>query len=306
VRRVILALPLALAACASLPEPFLGNPGPEGARLAVPKAPVLVVPTPANAALPPKAAALYASDLAAALANADVPSVAGPADKTEWNLAVTAKTADGAVTPTYAITGPDQKLYGTLTGSAVPAGVWSAGDPTVLQTTAAADSLALAHKLSGINAQLQGSDPTSLENRTPRLYLTGVSGAPGDGDTSLALNFSRDVNSPDLELVTDPARADFTVTGVVKVSPLGGGQDMVELDWLVKDINQRLIGQVTQLHQLADTDMSPYWGDVAAAAATEAAGGVQEAVAHDVLPKAGADQPSANAATPSTASPASP
>ncbi|HQU04069.1 MAG TPA: hypothetical protein PLT25_05060, partial [Acidocella sp.] len=58
---------LLLTSCGTLPEPFYGNPGPEGARLSIPPAPVLVVPTPANAMLSDDAAKLYAGDLATAL-----------------------------------------------------------------------------------------------------------------------------------------------------------------------------------------------------------------------------------------------
>ena len=47
-----LLLPLLFAACGDLPEPFLGNPGENGRRLAQPPTPRLAVPPPANALLP--------------------------------------------------------------------------------------------------------------------------------------------------------------------------------------------------------------------------------------------------------------
>ena len=78
-KRLILALPLALAACGTLPEPFYGDPGREGARLSIPPAPMLVVPPPTGAMLDDNSAKLYAQDLAAQLVNFDIPSIAGPA-----------------------------------------------------------------------------------------------------------------------------------------------------------------------------------------------------------------------------------
>ena len=101
----------------------------------------------------------------------------------------------------------------------------------------------------------RGNNPELLENRTPRIFVAGITGAPGDGDDALASNLARDLPTPDLELVTDATRADFTVTGTVTATPQPGGQDLVELDWAVFDSNHRKIGQVTQLHPLAPGDM---------------------------------------------------
>jgi hypothetical protein len=280
-----LLLPLLLAACGTLPEPFYGNPGPAGARLAIPPAPVLMVPTPGAALLADQSAALYAQDLAAALVAADVPSIAGPAGKLDWKLVTTASLSGNNVIPAYAITGPDGKSYGTLTGAPVPAAAWANGDPTALSAAAATDAVPLAKELAAANARIQGSNPQSLENRPPRIFFSGVTGAPGDGNTSLALNMVRDLPGPDDLLVQNQAAADFSVHGVVKTSPAGGSQILVELDWIVQDANKRKIGQVTQLHQLDPADITPYWGDVAAAAAQEAAGGIHDVISNAVLHK---------------------
>jgi hypothetical protein len=59
----------------------------------------------------------------------------------------------------------------------------------------------------------------------------------------------------------------------------------VELDWVVRDRNNRVAGQVTQLHDLDPNDIQPYWGDVAAAAASEAARGISTVVQNEVLKK---------------------
>jgi hypothetical protein len=284
-RFFILALPLALAACGTLPEPFYGNPGPEGARLAVPPAPVLMVPTPTGAMLDDAAAKTYAQDLAKALVDYDVPSIAGAASPGLWKVTITAKLDGNDVIPDYVILGPDKKTYGNQPGAPVPAQAWANGDVGALQAAAGADAATLSKTLATINAQVQHSNPLSLENRPPRIFVGTVTGAPGDGDSVLPLNLGRDLPGPDDQVVTAPKRADFIVTGLIKTQPSGNGQELVELDWIVQDANHRKIGQVTQLHQLSPADITPYWGDVAAAAATEAATGVEQVVVNAVLKK---------------------
>jgi hypothetical protein len=286
-KNLILGLPLVLAACGTLPEPFYGNPGPEGAILSIPPAPVLMVPAPTGAMLGDDAAKLYANDLATRLADMDVPSIYGPAAKGDWQLVATAKLAGNNVIPAYTVMGPNGKVYGRLQGAPAPAAAWANGTASALQDAAVADARPLSKLLGTINARVQQSNPLSLENRPPRVFVGKVTGAPGDGDTALPLDLSRDLHSPDLEVVTNAKQADFTVTGTVKATPSGPGQMMVELDWSVQDANHRKIGQVTQLHALAASDISPYWGDVGAAAATEAAGGIQQVVTNAKLKKHG-------------------
>jgi hypothetical protein len=284
---VPLSLAILLAGCGTLPEPFYGNSGPVSAKLSIPPPPVLIVPIPDSAMLASDSAKLYATDLASALAAADVPSLARPATKTDWRITATATLNGTIVTPHYAITGPDGKTYGAQDGAPVAAADWANGNPAALAQAANTDSLTLAKLLGTINAKIQQSNPNSLENRPARLYLTGVTGAPGDGNTSLALNLNRDLPTLGLTLAPNAAQADFTITGIVKSSPDTNNQILIEIDWIIKDSNNRNIGQVTQLHDLNPADITPYWGDVAAAAATQGATGIQEAVRNATLHKAG-------------------
>jgi hypothetical protein len=286
-RRLVLFLPLALAACGIPPEPFYGNPGsPEAERLSQPPAPVLMVPTPKTALLDDKSAVLYAQDLAAQLADHDVPSVAGPAVKGNWQVDISASVNGNVVQPAYVIMGPDGKVYGHQAGAPVAAEGWSNGDGPTLNAAASADAPALTQLMTSINAQVQQSSPNSLENREPRIFVGSVTGAPGDGDTSLPLNLTRDLPGPDLQVTQQAANADFTVTGAIKTSPAPQGQILVEMDWVVRDRNNRVAGQVTQLHALDPGDIDPYWGDVAAAAASEAAQGITTVVQNEILKKA--------------------
>lgn len=278
-------LALLLAGCGTLPQPFYGNPGAVGSKLAIPPTPVLMVPTPGEALLGDDAGSAFANDLAEKLADYDVPSVAGPAQKNNWHLQVTAALAGNFVAPTYNVIGPNGKSYGALKGQPVSAEDWANGSQATLMKATNEDAPKLVKLLTGINASIQASSPQSLENRTPRIAIGAVNGAPGDGDTTLPTELAHVLAGPDLKLVANKQDADFIVTGTVKDGPVKAGQSVVELDWVVRDTNNRIAGQVTQIHMLNQSDMIPHWGDVGVAATEEAAGGIQSVVQNEILKK---------------------
>ena len=74
-----LLLPLFLAACGDLPEPFLGNPGATARRLAVPETPMLAVPPPSNALLIPAEQRRFRRDAGAWPARCRDPRAGPPA-----------------------------------------------------------------------------------------------------------------------------------------------------------------------------------------------------------------------------------
>lgn len=279
-RRLALAVPLMLAGCGTLPQPFLGKPGAVGAKLAVPPPPVLIVPPPEDAMLGNQGARLYAKDIAAALVKQDVPSIARPARPYDWQLDATTSINGQMVTPHFKVIGPNKKVYGRSSGTDVPASAWANGDPAVLKAAAEDAAPALAKQLSAINASIQQSNPLSLENRPARVFLSGVTGAPGDGDHALALDVKRDLPKLGIVIVDKAADADFLVGGAVKVKPNGkpAKTDTVELEWTVKTRDGQFIGKVSQLHDLQPSEMTPYWGDVAAAAAQQAALGLKQVI----------------------------
>lgn len=278
-----LLLALLLVGCGRLPGSLYGKPGAEGAKLVIPPAPVLFVPPPKHAHMSKQAGDLYAHDLATALVAYDVPSVAGDNKTRNWRLLIEAEHHDGQIMPTYHILGPDKKIYGQLVGAPVSAKDWRDGNATLLTQTATRDSAPLSKLLSKINAQVQLSSPESLMNRTPRVFVKGVSGAPGDGDTSLPSGLNRNLSADHLDVVGTAAEADFTIAGVVNTSPATPGEDVVQLTWSVHDTNGRMVGQVTQLHELKPSDMAPYWGDVAQVATQQAAAGILNVIQNDMV-----------------------
>ncbi|MDD2876395.1 MAG: hypothetical protein PHT60_04100 [Acidiphilium sp.] len=288
-RYVFLLVPAFLAGCGTLPQPFLGRPGPEGALLSVPPPPVLIVPPPQGALLGNVAAHRFASDLAQALVAQDVPSLVQPAAKFDWLLVAQAHTAADRVIPSFSIIGPTGKIYGHATGTPVAAQLWADGDPATLNAAALSAAPDLARQLGTINASVQQSNPLSLENRPSRVMLSGVTGAPGDGNHALALDLRRDLGQLGIVLVQHKDDADFILTGLIKVSPAKNQgttppSDVVELDWIIRSQSGAFIGKVSQLHDLEPAQMVPYWGDVAVAAAQQAALGIKQVIVN-AIPK---------------------
>jgi hypothetical protein len=273
----LLAL-LPLAACGDLPQPFAGRPGANALRLATPPPARLVVPPPTNALLANADAVRLAHETADALVAAELPAYAEAPRPGDWQLSVTATMAAGQVQPHFTVVDADGRVKGDVNGDAVPAAAWSAGDPTVLHAAAAAAAPEIVSLLRSADASAKQSDPNSLYNRPARIYLVGVSGAPGDGNQSLTIQMRHKLPETGDMLTRKAADADFTVRGVVKITDEPGHQQQVEIHWLVTDATGKLAGDVAQGHDIAQGSLDHYWADVADAVAAEAAGGVHEVI----------------------------
>ncbi len=267
-----------LAGCGDLPQPFLGNPGANALRLAQPPPSRLAIPLPTDSLLTDESAHAWSSALATALLAQELPASATEGSRGDWKLLLTAAVQGAAVVPTYTVVDPKGSPQGASEGPPVPAQDWAAGRPATLQAAADAEAPKVVALLTGIEARRQRSDPHSLLNRPPVLYLKGVTGAPGDGDTALARQMT--TRLPGLgDLVQDTAKgADFSVEGQVKTAPGAGKTVRVEIQWVVNDAQGHERGRVVQLNEVPPGSLDLYWGEVASAVASEAAGGVHEVV----------------------------
>lgn len=273
-----LVLAALLAGCGDLPQPFAGKPGALGRILSRPPPLRLAVPAPTNALLPDGADATYADAVAAALVAREVPAEAGPPRKGDWRLDLTAELSGNMVTPSFAVTDPNGKLQGKTQGPPVDAALWAAGAPDTLRQEGAASGPAIATLLTRIDAVLRRSDPNSLLNRPPRVLVADVTGAPGDGNRSLALEMRRLL--PQLgEMVQDtPQGADFTVAGQVTTSAGPDASTRVEIAWHVVDAQGHDLGKVVQLNDVPKGSLDGLWGDVAMVVAQQAAAGIKEII----------------------------
>lgn len=269
-----------LAGCGDLPRPFAGKPGataqkllqPPPARLAVP------APAPANALLPDAAARTYADAVTAALVAREVPAVAGPAQRGDWRLDLTAELHGSQVTPGFTVTDAAGKKQGSIDGPPIAAAAWNAGTPAMLQQEAAASGEAIGSLLTQIEAVRRQSDPNSLLNRPPRVLVADVTGAPGDGNRSLALELRRILPQLGEMVQTTPQGADFTVSGTVHTGPAPDGSTRVEIQWHITDAAGHDLGKVVQLNDVPNGTLDGLWGDVALVVAQQAASGVKDVI----------------------------
>ncbi len=267
-----------LAGCGDLPEPFKDNPGPTALRLSAPPPARLSVPVPAASLLTNEGAALWAADTARSLDDQSVPAEAHAVRRGDWTLVLAASLAGETVVPTYTVLTPGGRVRGALRGAAVPASQWADADATALAATASAEAPKIADLLTGIQASIRDADPNSLMHRPAKVALGGVSGAPGSGDRELedALRHQLAFHG---DLIADAAAgADYRVVASVGVASPKDGQQVVEIDWHVLDGAGHDAGNVTQINAVPAHSLDLGWGAVAEAAATEAAGGIQQVI----------------------------
>ena len=272
----LLILLLALAGCGDLPQPFLGRPGATAMRLAQPPPSRLAIPLPTESLLPDAAARAWAGAVAEALQTEEVPAVAG-GRRTDWKLVLSAEVRGAEVVPSYTVQNPAGVTQGLSEGAPIPAADWAGGDPAVLKAAAVQAAPGIGSLLNRIEAARRQSDPNSLLNRPARLYFTGVTGAPGDGNRSLPAQMRIKLTGLGL-VVQDAAKdADFTLAGEVQTAPGRNGATRIELQWIVADARGER-GRIVQLNEVPLGTLDRYWGDVAVVVADEAAGGVRDVV----------------------------
>ena len=276
-RSALIAALLALAGCGSLPRAFDGPVGAD-AHLVAPPPARLAIPTSKTAMLDPTRAAQLATALTIGLRGMEVPAFAQAAAPGDWVVDITAQSASGLITPSYIIRDPSGAERGRIAGATMAETDWTDQSPAVLGRIVGATVPTLGTALTGIEAARRQNDPTSLINRPARIYVPDVTGAPGDGNISLARQMRRELPQFGLTVLEKPERPDFTVSGTVKVGPLPGGQESVEITWVIQDDQGAEAGKIAQLNQVAKNTLAGLWVDIAVVVAEEAAGGVRDVI----------------------------
>lgn len=272
--RLLWLAPVLLAGCGDLPQPFLGNPGPIGRILAQPPTPRLAVPVPGQALLSDQAAEAFAQALSDALQNEEVPAVEGPARPGDWRLQVAAGLHGTTVVPVYTVLDPRGRDRGKTEGKPLATADWAAAAPVTLARAATDAAPGIADLLTGI----QHADPHSLYNRPAKVQVVPVTGAPGDGNLALTQQMRTILGRLGPVVQDTAAGADFIVRGTVKLVPVAGDQQRVEIQWSVATPSGDERGHVVQLNDVPAGSLNGYWGNVATAVAQEAAGGVRDVI----------------------------
>lgn len=292
--RLLLALPLLLAACGDLPQPFRNRPGLQAQRLAMPLAVRLAVPPPQEAMLQDAAARKLAESVASALQAQEVPAIATEAPlPLDWRVDIQAERQGQAILPRFRLLDADGRPQAASNGEPVPLRDWASPTPELLNQVASQAAPALTRLLLQVEAAQKATDPASLAAGPPRVRLAGVRGAPGDGNTSLAARM-REFLGNEGYVVQDAAEgAAYGLEAEVNVVPAGRGLDRVEIQWIVSRRDGEELGRVVQMNEVPSGRLNRLWGDIAYAAAQEASGGVKT-----VIVNAQAAPPAETAAAP--------
>jgi hypothetical protein len=207
-----------------------------------------------------------------------VPAVEGPDQPGDWRLQVTVGLHGATVVPVYAVIDPKGQNKGSAEGKPLASADWATAAPATLSRAAIEAAPGITDLLTHIQAAMQHADPNSLYNRPARVQLLPVTGAPGDGDLALTRQMRATLSGLGPMVQDTPAGADFIVRGAVRVVPIGGGQERVEIQWSVANPSGDERGRVVQLNDVPAGTLDGYWGDVATAVAQEAAGGVRDVI----------------------------
>ena len=137
----------------------------------------------------------------------------------------------------------------------------------------------IAALLDGIQTATMRADPNSLYNRVAKVEIPPVTGAPGDGNASLTKQIREHLKALGPVVQDSADGADFIVQGNVRMVPIGGGQQRVEIRWSVK---RRMVMNVAR--SCSSTTFRPVrWITIgrtcAMIVATEAAGGINDVIA---------------------------
>jgi hypothetical protein len=217
--------------------------------------------------------------VAAALLKREVPAVADAPLPLDWRLAVDMRLEGNGVVPRYALFDPDGIPQGVAEGSAIPARDWARPNAALLADVANDASRRAAELLLRAEAARKSTNPAALAAAgPPRVYLLPVRGAPGDGNDSLTARMRDSLGDYGILAQEVADGAGFAADGRVNVVPVGRGMQRVEILWIVSRRDGQELGRVLQMNEIPSGLLDRHWGDIAFAAAAEAAGGVQRVI----------------------------
>ncbi|MDB5316220.1 MAG: hypothetical protein JWO26_1500 [Rhodospirillales bacterium] len=280
-RFFLLAMLVVLGACGDLPQPYRGRAGGSAAQLAAPPGVRVAVPRSDALMLDTVGADRFAESMADALRVAEVPAVAAEPLPLDWRvgLAVTRRGSD--VVLRYTLRDADGGELGSAEVPPVAPAAWAEQSETMRREATRVAARNLAGMILQAEAARKATDPAALAaGGPPRIRLMPVGGAPGDGNTALTARMTDFLTQAGFLISDSASAASFAVQGLVTMAPSAPGIQRVEILWVVSRRDGEELGRVLQLNEIPAGSLNRFWGDVAFAAAQEAAGGVQRVVSN--------------------------
>jgi hypothetical protein len=259
---------IALGACGNLPRPFQPEEKAEGNRLLMlpDRVGVIVLPV---AGLPEPMAVELADKLAAALLRENVPATTGEGNRYSYLLeGETVRGDDGVAVTQFELRDPRGAL---LKAIRVPL------DRSV-QATGGIDLAAVARNAAApIAAALQPDAVDPPPERLP-LKIGKVSGAPRDGDLTLARALDYALRRTGVKLAQTTDKDSFEVRGQVSIVPRGPKLNVVNITWTVFAPDGSELGQVQQQNDVTTDFLEKAWPEMASAVADGAAEGLADLI----------------------------
>lgn len=104
--------------------------------------------------------------------------------------------------------------------------------------------------------------------------IPAVTGAPGDGGSSLTTAIQRELSKRGLNLANVPDARSYKVEGKVAMGASKDGKQPIQIDWNVIDPTGKKLGTVSQKNEVPQGSLDGEWGRTADAAAAAAAQGI--------------------------------
>lgn len=117
-----------------------------------------------------------------------------------------------------------------------------------------------------------------------RIAVGSISGAPGDGATSLAGAVAGVLRKQDLAIAKEGEKPDLVVDAEVTVSPAPANKQHVKIVWHVRRADGSEIGTAAQENDVPKGLLNGPWGDVAYSVALAAGDGLMQLVARGAPP----------------------
>jgi hypothetical protein len=104
--------------------------------------------------------------------------------------------------------------------------------------------------------------------------VPAVTGAPGDGSSSLTAAIRRELQAKGVALADRAAPGTYRVEGAVSLRASQGGKQPIVIEWVVKDPKGEKLGTVSQKNDIPEGSLDGAWGGVADQAAGAAVQGI--------------------------------
>jgi hypothetical protein len=183
--------------------------------------------------------------------------------------------------PWSAVTGPVVEAVSSKTAGSLASWLPTQGPPAVASAAPQGPPVQTA---SLNNAPPGAAAATPAAARSPvtgsigsggvKARVPTVTGAPGDGSSSLRMALQRELSRSGVALSDATSPETYTIDGKVAMGPNADGKQPITIDWTVTDPTGKKLGSVTQKNEVPQGSLDGSWGKTADAAAAAAAQGI--------------------------------